>query len=142
MPTYNLATIRAAIKSILSGVSDLAYVYDRRNPNIEGYPCAIMDITENSNEMLTNIENERRIRFTIWLIQEIGVKGADNANDILDEITREAVEALENIDNISLGGLVDWIMPAEGKREEVSSPEGSAIWQILNVDVRVTTSVI
>lgn len=142
MPTYNLASIRTAIKTILAGVSGLAFVYDRRNPNIEGYPCAIMDITANANEMLTNVENERKISFTIWLIQEIGVQGADVANDILDEITRQSVEALENISNVSLGGLVDWIMPTEGKREEVSSPEGSAIWQILNVDIRVTTSIV
>lgn len=142
MPTYNLASIRGAIKTILESVTDLAFVYDRRNPVVEGYPCAIMDITGNSNDMLTNVENERKISFTIWLIQEIGIKGTGDANAILDEITREAVEKLENIANVSLGGLVDWIMPAEGKREEVSSPEGSAIWQILNVDVRVTTSVL
>ena len=142
MPTYNLASIRAAIKAILVGVSGLAFVYDRRNPSIEGYPCAIMDITGNSNDMLTNIENERKITFTIWLIQEIGVKGAADANTLLDEITRQSVEALEDRDNLTLGGLVDWIMPAEGKREEVSSPQGSAIWQILNLDVRVSTSVL
>jgi len=142
MPTYNLATIRGAIKTLLEGVTDLAYVYDRRNPNIEGYPCAIMDITGNQNDMLTNVENERKITFTVWLITEVGVKGMEDANALLDEITREAVETLEDRSNLTLGGLVDWIMPAEGKREEVTSPQGSAIWQILNLDVRVTTSVV
>ena len=142
MPTYNLASIRSAIKDILSGVTGLAFIYDRRNPNIEGYPCAIFDVTGNTNDMLTNVENERKITFTVWLIQEIGVKGMSDANGLLDEITREAVEALENRSNLTLGGLVDWIMPAEGKREEVASPQGSAVWQILNLDVRVTTSVV
>ena len=142
MATYNLALIRTAIKGILEGVSGLAYVYDRRNPIVEGYPCAIMDISNNVNDMLTNVENERKITFTIWLIQEVGIMTMEEANTSLDEITREAVEALEKRSNLTLGGLVDWIMPAEGKREEVSSPEGSAIWQILNLDVRVTTSVL
>jgi hypothetical protein len=142
MPTYNLATIRGAIKTILESVSSLAYVYDRRNPIIEGYPCAIFDITNNENDMLTNVENERKITYTIWLIQEVGIQGMTDANVLLDEITREAIENLESRANLTLGGLVDWIMPAEGKREEVSSPEGSAIWQVLNLDVRVTTSVV
>ena len=92
--------------------------------------------------MLTNTENIRTVTFTIWLIAEIGVAGASAANSYLDKITEKVVIALEDIDNLSLSGNVDWIMPVEGVREEVSSPQGSAIWQTLDLRVRVSNSVL
>jgi hypothetical protein len=140
--TYNLQTFRSALKTLLQTVTEVAYVYDRRNPNIEGYPAIIFDITKNQNEMLTNVENLRETTFTIWLIAEVGVAGMANANSYLDNVTKKVVEALEDIDNLSLGGNVDWIMPVEGAREEVSSTQGSAIWQILELRVRVSSSVL
>lgn len=140
MPTsYDLSAIRAAIKTLLQQVTELSFVYDRRNPTIEGYPCAIFDITDNRSDIYSNVENERRITFTIWLIQEIGTAGAAVADGILDDATQAVIAKLEDKDNISLSGLVDWIMPTAGKREEVSSPEGSAIWQVLNLEVRITS---
>jgi len=142
MPSYNLQTIRANIKTLLQTVTEIAFVYDRRNPNIEGYPAIIFDIDRNDNEMLTNVENLRTITFRIWIIQEVGVKGANDANGFLDTTTQKVVVALEKIANLDLSGQVDWIMPVEGARQEVTSPEGSVIWQILDLKVRVSSSVI
>lgn len=142
MPAYDLAAIRTSIYSLLTTCPTLSYVYNRRNPTIEGYPCAIFDIVQNTNEMLTNVENERTIVFRIWLIQEVGVKGMTDANAILDNVTSEVIDTFEGIGNITLGGYCDWVMPVEGAREEVSSPQGSAIWQIVDLQVRVTSFVI
>ena len=140
--SYNLATIRAELKTLLSTITEIAFVYDRRNPNIEGFPAIIFDITRNENEMLTNTENLRTIIFTIYIIAEIGLSGATQANTFLDDTTKKVVETLEDIDNLSLSGNVDWIMPVEGTREEVQSPQGSQIWQQLDLRVRVSSSVL
>lgn len=142
MPAYNLQIIRGKIKTLLQTVTEVAYVYDRRNPNIEGYPAIVFDIERNDNEMLTNVENLRTITFRIWIMQEIGTAGADSANQYLDEATQKVVVALEDITNLDLGGNVDWIMPVEGARQEVSSPEGSIIWQVLDLRVRVSSNVL
>ena len=101
--SYNLATIRAELKTLLSTITEIAFVYDRRNPNIEGFPAIIFDITRNENEMLTNTENLRTIIFTIYIIAEIGLSGATQANTFLDDTTKKVVETLEQ------RGLTDYL---------------------------------
>ena len=142
MPTYDLAAIRSELETLLGTVPTVSFVYPRRNPTIEGYPCIIFDIVSADNEMLTNVQNERTLVFRIWLVQEIGNAGMETANQLLDDLTKDTIAILEDTDNISLDGNVDWIMPVEGAREEVSSPQGSAIWQILDLQVRVVSSVL
>lgn len=139
---YDLATIRGKIKTLLQTVTEIAYVYDRRNPNIEGYPAIIFDIERNDNVMLTNVENLRTITFRVWILAEVGVAGAANANRILDNATKAVVNAVEDIDNLQLGGDVDWITPVEGARQEVASPNGSIIWQILDLRTNISSSVV
>ena len=142
MPNYDLNVLRANLKTLLETVASVAFVYDRRNPTIEGYPCIIFDVVENNNIMLTNVENERTITFRIWLVQEIGVAGMATANDLLDTLTNETVTILESISNITLSNTATWLMPNVGGRQEVSSPQGSAIWQVLNLQVRVVSNVL
>lgn len=139
---YDLDLIRTALKTLLTTVTEIAFVYDRRNPNIEGFPAIVFDITNNENVMLTNVQNQRTIVFTIYIIDEVGVAGADQANDILDVATKKVVEALEDKDNLTLGGTADWIMPVAGSREEIASPNGSQIWQQLDLRVRVVSSIL
>jgi len=139
---YNLATIRTQLKTLLQTVTEVAFVYDRRNPNIEGYPAIIFDVTRSENEMLTNTENLRTIMFTIYLIAEVGQSGAAQANSYLDTVTKKVVEALEDVDNITLSGNVDWMMPVEGDRTEQQSPQGDTVWQQLDLRVKVASSVL
>lgn len=142
MPTYDLDATRTALKTLLETITEIAFVYDRRNPNLEGYPAIVFDIVSNENEMLTNVENLRTIMFSIWIIQEINVIGMDQANEILDIATQKVVNVLEDIDNISLSGNVDWMRPISGPREEAQSPKGSVMWQRIDLDMRVASSVL
>ena len=139
---YDLDLIRTALKTLLATITEIAFVYDRRNPNIEGFPAVIFDITNNENIMLTNTQNQRTITYTLYIIAEIGTAGATQANTILDIATKKVVEILEDKDNITLSGNADWIMPVVGAREEVSSPNGSQIWQQLDLQVRVVSSIL
>ena len=139
---YDPQAIRTELKTILATITELAFVYDRRNPNIEGFPAVIFDITRTEDVMLTNTQNERTITFTLWVIQEIGVIGADTANEILDNATKKVVEKLENIAQLSLNSNVDWTLPVAGGRQEVATPQGSAIWQELELRAKVVSSVL
>jgi hypothetical protein len=139
---YDLSTIRATLKTLFETISEIAFVYDRRNPTVEGYPCIIFDIEKNESEMLTNTQNLRTITFRVWVMTEIPVGGASKANDILDNATTAVVEAVENITNLQLGGDINWLPPVEGARQEVSSPTGNLIWQILDLRCRIISSVL
>lgn len=139
---YDLTTIRANIKTLLQTVTEIAYVYDYNNPNVEGYPAIIFDITNSESEFLTDTENLRTITFTIYILAEIPVKGQNLSKTILDTATKQVVTALEDIDNISLSGAVDWIMPAVGSRTQFTTPEGSVLSQELQIKVKVSSSIL
>lgn len=142
MASYDLQATRLTLKTLFEGISEIAFVYDRRNPTVEGYPCIIFDIERNDSEMITNVQNLRTITFRVWIMTEIPVTGADNANKILDNATTAVVEAVENISNLELGGQIDWLPPVQGARQEVSSPTGNLIWQILDLRCRIISSVL
>lgn len=138
---YNLVTIRANLKTLLQTVTEIAYVYDFNNPNVEGYPAIVFDISNNESEMLTDAENIRTITFSVYILAEITVKGQSAAKTILDTATKKVVEALEDIDNLTLSGAVDWLMPTVGPREQFNSPEGAVFSQRLDVQVKVASSI-
>ena len=142
MASSDLATIRATLKALFLTITEIAYVYDRRNPTVDGYPCIIFDIERNESEMLTNVENLRTIVFRMWIMTEIPVAGAEQANTILDNATTAVIAEIENISNLALGGDITWLPPVEGARQEVSSPTGNLVWQILDLRCRVISSVL
>lgn len=139
---YDPNLIRAEIKTLLQTITEIAFVYDRRNPNIEGYPAIIFDITDAESERLTNVQNLRTIEFQVYVIVAIENIGAAQANSILDVATKKVVEVLEDVDNQSLTGLVDFTEPVAGPKEEQSSPQGSQIWQRLDFRVKIASSVL
>jgi hypothetical protein len=140
--TYDIATIRTNIKTLLQTVTQFSFVYDYLNPNIEGYPAIVFDMTNNESEMLTDTENLRTITFTVYLLTEIGVKGQQGAIDILDVATNNAITALEKITNMSLSGSVDWIMPTVGPREQIAGPNGALFSQRLDINAKISTSIL
>ena len=140
--SYDLSQIRATLKSLFQTITEIAYVYDRRNPTVEGYPCIIFDIERNDSEMITNTQNLRTITFRVWIMTEIPVAGASTANEILDNATTAVVTEVENIANLELGGDIQWLPPTEGARQEVSSPTGNLIWQILDLRCKIISSVL
>ena len=142
MATYDLNLIRNTIATLFGTITEIAFVYDRRNPTVEGYPCIIFDIDKSESEMLTNVENLRTITFRVWIMTEIPVAGASQANTILDNATTAVVNVVENISNLQLGGDITWLPPVEGARQEVSSPTGNLIWQILDLRCRIISYVL
>lgn len=142
MSTYDLQLIRQNLKTLFETVPEIAYVYARRNPTVEGYPCIIFDVERSESEMITNVENLRTITFRMWIMTEIPVTGADNANRILDNATTSVVGMIENISNLQLGGDIQWLPPVEGARQEVTSPTGNLIWQVLDLRCRIISSVL
>ena len=140
--TYDPSTIRSNLKTLLQTVTEIQYVYDYFNPNIEGYPAIIFDISNNDNQMLTDTENLRKITFSIYILVEVSVVGQSEAKRILDVASKQVITALEKITNISLSGSVDWIMPTLGKRQQFETPEGATMSQELILDVKVSSSIL
>lgn len=142
MATYNLATIRANIKTILSGITALAYVYDYYNPAIAGYPAVIFDIINEDGSMLDDSNNLRVITFGIYLYVEIPVQGQIAAKDSLDTLTALVVNALELKSNDTLSGACDWLMPTVGRRQQIETTEGMVFMQELQVKVNVASTIL
>jgi hypothetical protein len=122
--------IREHLLTLLSDVTEISFAYKHRASNIEGYPAIIFDLTSVDNEMYTNTENRRTAIFTIYIIQEVqNTGGIENANEYLDDASVAVINALEARENLTLSGLVDYIEPALGAREEQATATGATLWQ-------------
>lgn len=142
MSTYDPNAIRAQIKSLLQTVTEISYVYDYRTSNVEGYPAIIFDMTNEEGDMLDDSNNMRKITFTIWIICELKVAGSSASKTILDNATKAVINILEKKSNDTLGGTVDWVMPAMGQRSEIQTPEGSNIYQEIKLLCNIASTIL
>jgi len=142
MATFDIAAVRAAIKSILSGLASVKSVYDYQNAEIKGYPSCIFVMSNEDSSFLDDAYNTRVLTFTIWVVCEIGVKGLTGANALLDAVAKDVINALELGTNSTLSGACDWLMPAAGKREITSTPEGSSMYQELSLKVYIASAIV
>ena len=129
MPSF--ASLRTAVAAKLATVTQLAYVYDHHAANLEGYPACTFDVSDSSNEFLTNKDNLRTITFKLVVYQETKVKGLDLATGILDATVDAIISAFEN--DFALAGAVDWCEPLNGPRNQLQTPNGIVIAQELSL---------
>lgn len=139
---YDLSTIRTNLKTLLQTVTEISNVYDYFSADVVGYPAILFDIVNSESEMLTDTENLRTITFDIYILSEIKVEGIANAKRVLDVATKQVVTALEDKDNMSLSGSVDWLMPTEGAREQILLANGQAFSQKLSLQVKASSSIL
>lgn len=142
MSVFDINAVRAQIKTLLQTVSELAFVYDYTNPDIAGYPAAIFDVSNENSEMMDDSNNLRTMTWTIWILQEITVKGEQAAKTNLDAAVKAAVNVLEKKSNDTLSGTVDWIMPVMGRRTHVPTPQGAAFMQEIILNAKVASTIL
>lgn len=142
MATYDIAATRAALKSLLSTIAGIAFIYDYTNPDIAGYPAIIFDVSNEDAEMLDEANNVRTIQFSIWILQEIPVAGEQAAKSSLDAIAKAVINALELSANTTLGNTVDWTMPVSGKRQHMPTPQGDAFVQEIMLNAKVASAIV
>lgn len=146
MATYDPGAVRTAIKTLLETLTGsgqpLAYVYDYLNPKIQGYPSVIFDMDSEEGSMLDEISNMRVLSWKLWIVAEIPVEGQQGAIDILDNAVKQVINLLEDTDNATLSGTVDWTMPVIGSRQQVASPEGNLMYQELNLKCHLASSIV
>lgn len=140
--SFDISATRAQIKTLLSTVPGLAFVYDFNNPNVEGYPCAIFDVTDEQAQFFDEVSNLRTIQFTINVLQEISVAGEQTAKNQLDAVVKDIINLLEKSSNTSLSGTVDWIIPVTGARKHVATPQGGAYAQEVLLKANVISSIL
>lgn len=140
--SFNIGTIRANLKTLLQTVTKIAFVYDYLNPDPEGYPAIVFDVTSNKSDFLTDTENLHDITFSVFILVEIPTQGQQAAKDLLDAATNDVITALEKITNMSLSGSVDWVVPTVGPREQFATQNGMAFSQKLDVVVKISTSIL
>jgi len=145
MTAYNPTNVRAELKALLQTQTTVvasANVHDFYNPNINGYPAIIFDISQEDASMLDDANNLRVMTFTLYIITEIKVAGLSEAKDILDVAVRTIINTLELKSNATLNGSVDWVMPVMGRRSEISSPEGSLLSQEMVVRCNIASTIL
>lgn len=142
MATFDIDAVRAQIKTLILTVPELSFVYDYSNPDIEGFPAVIFDVSNENAEMLDEASNLRTVQFTIWILQEITVLGEQAAKTSLDACVKAVVNILEKKTNDTLSGTVDWIMPVVGRRTHVPTPQGAAFMQELVLSAKVASTIL
>lgn len=142
MATFDINAVRTQIKTLLQTATELAFVYDYANPDIAGYPCAIFDVSNENSEMMDDSNNLRTMTWTIWILQEITVKGEAAAKTLLDAAVKNVVNILEKKTNDTLSNTVDWIMPSVGRRSQVPTPQGAAFMQELILQAKVASTIL
>lgn len=129
-------SIRAKIKTLLDGITELAFVADFHDPNLTGFPAATFDVSDEEGEFLTNKENLRTITYTIVVYQEIKIIKLSDAKRILDVVADKIINTFEN--DFNLGGEVDWCIPLAGPRGQFEASNGTVMFQELNLQCRFT----
>lgn len=144
MTIYDPAAIRASIKSLIqTAVGDtIAYVYDFNNPNIDGYPAIVFDISNEDNQMMDDSNNMRIITFTLYVISEIQVSKLDVATGILDNAVKSITNLVEKRSNDTLSNTVDWVTPVMGKRQQSHSPDGNFIYQEMQLKCNIASTIL
>jgi len=134
------ATIRTAIKTILDGISELSFVYTFHQSDIGGYPAVTFDVSDSTNDFLTNAENLRAFTFLIVIYQEVkNIGGLENATTLLDTVADKIIDAFEK--DLTLGGVVEWSNPLTGPRQAFDTPQGLVITQQLSLQCNVVALV-
>ena len=136
----NLQDIITELSAILTSVTEIAFVYSDRKPNIEGYPAIVFDVTDVDNQVLTNVENLESAIITIYIVQEIKEATIALANQYLNLATKAVIKELASRSNLSLNSTVDWIEPVKGGRKEQVSTTGAVLWQEIKVKVVKSSS--
>lgn len=137
-------TIRTAIKTLLttlvgSGLP-LVAVYDYHEANMTGFPAITFDISDVTNDFLTNSENVRRYSWKIYIYQQISsVVTLAEAVRILDATSDAVINAIEQ--NYTLSNAVDYCRPVVGPRNFAQSTTGEALIQELTLITTVTSVV-
>jgi len=142
MATFDINAVRAQIKTLLQTATELAFVYDYANPDVAGYPCAIFDVSNENSEMLDDSNNIRTMTWSIWILQEITVKGEAAAKTLLDAAVKNVINILEKKSNDTLSNTVDWIMPVVGRRSQVPTPNGAAFMQEVILNAKVASTIL
>ena len=142
MATYNIANIRAQLKTLLLTVPGVSNVYDYMNPTPAGFPCIVFDIANETNEMLDDSTNKHVIAFSIYILAEIAVAGEQNAKNLLDVVQASAITILEKKSNDTLSGTVDWVMPPDGGRKHSPTPNGAAFMKDIQFKVVCASSIL
>jgi len=97
-------TLVSYIKDMLESITELNYIYDYENPNIEGYPAVTISFTDSDVEEIDTGNNFRTFGFDITVYQEIEKvgKGQSEGERIMRIILDKILEKFDK--DITLGG--------------------------------------
>jgi len=115
-----IATLINLIETVLTGVSEIAFVYGFNVTKFDGFPAAVFIPQTFDNTYLTTAENRKGYAFRLVILQEAEVKNKDSALDILVNAVDAVIAAFDT--NWDQGTTV------EGHRIWCSAGSGS--WSI------------
>jgi len=113
----SFSSIKASIKTKLETITGLENVSSWERGQIEGYPSAVISGFELiSNEWSDNDSNQRIFDFKVRIYQEMEseAKGAEEAEDILDALVDDIVDAFNDDRTLSNTVIGAWITGASG----------------------------
>lgn len=99
-------TIKAQIKSILEGLSDINQVLDYPSQDFQHFPAVVVRTNGNTSEYETTHENDEIYSFSLFVFQNLdGVFSKEKSRDILEELCdtiRDTFDSDEFLNGVSL----------------------------------------
>jgi len=149
----NFTTVRAALKAKIATVTDftdpdtgVVRVDDFHRAELLGYPSCTFDVSDNSDDFLTNVDNMRTITYQIVIYQEVnGVGGLEQATTNLDLVTDKVIAAIESDYQLANGStpVVDWCDAVNvGKRTQFTHLNGLVLAQELSVKANYSVLIV
>lgn len=128
-------SIRAAVKTKLESISEIAFVADTFTQELTSFPAAIFEPSQDPSKFATNKDNEHVYTFDIFVIQEIENKGRAEAVRILSAAVDAVVSAFDA--DLDIGGSCHYAEAMAGEWGTDSMGQGMVKWARLTVKAHV-----
>jgi len=136
----SFVSLRSAINSKLSGITQLQVVYQIHTSDLSGFPAATFEPAGNDSDFYTNTDNLRGYAFDIIVHQEVENAGRGNAVSILAAAVDAIISAFDA--DYNLGGTCDYSLALPSSFGEYTGAQGAVKYAKLTIkcfkEVQVT----
>lgn len=127
-------TFQSLIETIdtkLNTISELALVKKFHTTDLDAYPAATVEMSEDENIVMTTVENLIDYNFDVIIHQEMTVATREEAHRILAGAADAVINAFN--EDFTLGGAVDFVRPLTGPKSEYVAGNGPVLFFRLSI---------
>lgn len=101
MATIIIPTLRAKIKTILEGITEIQEIHSYPTTNFGGYPACVIDFINIASDIETQKENLRVYNFIIHIFYESDKTTRMKAVQVIEDVGEKIVDTFESDEFLS-----------------------------------------